>query len=97
MCFPLRLLKVEEGDSLVIERKEAMLTTYLNAELIDKNFSYFEKFTDGFVGFLPSEKADTQVLGDLRYSRNLKGFDSRVRVEFDRNQALKAVKLIRYH
>mgnify|MGYP003607574172 CR=1 FL=1 len=97
VCFPLLLPKVEEGDSLVIARKEAMLTTYLNAELIDKNFSYFEKFTDGFVGFLPSEKADTQVLGDLRYSRNLKGFDSRVRVEFDRNQALKAVKLIRYH
>lgn len=97
VCFPLILPQVEEGESMVIARKDAMMMTYLNTELIQKNFSYFEHFTDGFIGFFPSEKTETQILGDLRYSRNLKGFESRVRVEFDRNQALKVVKLIRYH
>lgn len=97
ICFPLILPRIEVGQQVPLATVEGITTTYLNTELIQNNFSYFEKYSDGFVAFMPSTQLQKHVIGDLRYSRDLKSFESRVQVEFDPSQAARPVRLLRYH
>lgn len=97
VCFPLILPQVEMGGSQPLAKAENLLTTYLNDETIHNNFHYLEKFSDGFIAFLPSEKNETQVVGDLRYIRDIKTLKMRTRMEFDRSNAAHPISIRRQY